>query len=1141
MALSRAQLLAGDVSVVLPGQPQGVIAGSGIAISNTGVISVDSSTATGLVKLNDPLGYNDYTWPQIPGVSGQFLQTSGASGVLTWADAKGFAVVTVQPQPAPSPTDDGELWFDCSTGTLKIYQTCVAPGGWTDVNHSGLPVDPLQTTSSVPWTGSGTTADPYVMSVTAVGSGSTVSIENIVTVTGLAPYQYVPIVDLNAVANGGRFTFSNYYADASGTLTFQTIFIDQPPSLVSASYTANIRVGYSSVYIDAAVSITVPLEVADGVISGTPTVGTAVDYTPGIPAGGVSPYTTTYRWYANVSPISGATSSSYTPVAGDVGKTLSVVQTVTDASGAVVNSTVTAGSETVYPPIPDWSPSGSLDNASGSLSGNYTGPGTTMTASGCIEVSINGGDYGSGGPVNTGEVISIRWSSSLACGGAPTPTLIQGSLTGDGGQNDYSITISRVPNPPVEDIYDYSAPLGATVTQGIAAPISGLTATAFVTYDSSSTGTDIRASLSPIGPFTSLSTSDRGFAIANGQTLYIEQTVGVSPGVGYTAVIRIGDGTNDPGTYGEFVYTAATVSDASFPYTVFSSPASAPNATPDTVSIPVSVEYIALEGTAVTDANGWLDGDGVNLTATNMLLSVNGASFASSVTINVGDSLAVAWDPTYISGIATGTVATGNFASSPYVNSYQYFVDKNPDFTLPAPPPDPSATSVTIGGTVGTGVLAVEKFNSPIDVTISSVTTGTAIDLTNISYEIDTNGQVSVASLPHTFTLNPGENVQFFGDTGTLTTQEYGYTVTMGAAPAQEWLVETADTPPSIATPAIELPLGNATDVDPGLNNPSAIVIEGSTYDPQNGAGAQTSGTFELYYGNVSYIETSAIVSVEGNPLYSPSMTGSGGLGWEAGGPADAFLGSGKIAVYRNYGDSNSAVVTWVVPAGVSGTLGTEFIAGNTEVKLNGVVVAHPPGNVFNFTIADVVPGDTLEWRRLSKGAHIYIGNIFTPLGAQIPYGLTVTFADSTGLPLMRVGDTVEVVGSDGTGTIYGFSGYIGGAGYTLPPGIIVYPFSGSWPVGSIVRDVTQSGISWGDVPTTDPPDPAHFTAAPNSPYASTTPTPPTKPSATVLEADLGTSLNYFTRVKYSTTSPSNIDSNYSEWSKFTTKSSFTP
>lgn len=62
-----------------------------------------------------------------------------------------------------------------------------------------------------------------------------------------------------------------------------------------------------------------------------PDVGTAFVATPGVYTG--TP-TFSYQWYADGAPISGATSASYTPVLGNVGKRLRVVEVATNASGS---------------------------------------------------------------------------------------------------------------------------------------------------------------------------------------------------------------------------------------------------------------------------------------------------------------------------------------------------------------------------------------------------------------------------------------------------------------------------------------------------------------------------------------------------------------------------------------------------------------------------------------------------------------------------------------------------------------------------------------------------------------------------------------------------------------------------------------
>lgn len=78
---------------------------------------------------------------------------------------------------------------------------------------------------------------------------------------------------------------------------------------------------------------------APGVTSGVtipgtaPVVGTAFTAVTGTYTG--TSVTKTYQWFANNVAIAGATAISYSPVVGDVGKKLHVVETATNVSGSV--------------------------------------------------------------------------------------------------------------------------------------------------------------------------------------------------------------------------------------------------------------------------------------------------------------------------------------------------------------------------------------------------------------------------------------------------------------------------------------------------------------------------------------------------------------------------------------------------------------------------------------------------------------------------------------------------------------------------------------------------------------------------------------------------------------------------------------
>jgi hypothetical protein len=93
MALTRAQLLSGNPAqgTVLAGQVQAFTAGSGLIVSGTGVLSIDTGPSfTAFVKTNNSAAYNAYVWPNTAGNSGQQLTTDG-SGNLSWSDPDNIA------------------------------------------------------------------------------------------------------------------------------------------------------------------------------------------------------------------------------------------------------------------------------------------------------------------------------------------------------------------------------------------------------------------------------------------------------------------------------------------------------------------------------------------------------------------------------------------------------------------------------------------------------------------------------------------------------------------------------------------------------------------------------------------------------------------------------------------------------------------------------------------------------------------------------------------------------------------------------------------------------------------------------------------------------------------------------------------
>ena len=92
--------MSGDINngAILSGQPQGVRpGGSGITIGTDGIISVNSQTVVGLMKLGQTpaaaaAAYNQYDWPTTAPLPGQQLTAVTIAGITTlgWSDADGI-------------------------------------------------------------------------------------------------------------------------------------------------------------------------------------------------------------------------------------------------------------------------------------------------------------------------------------------------------------------------------------------------------------------------------------------------------------------------------------------------------------------------------------------------------------------------------------------------------------------------------------------------------------------------------------------------------------------------------------------------------------------------------------------------------------------------------------------------------------------------------------------------------------------------------------------------------------------------------------------------------------------------------------------------------------------------------------------
>jgi len=144
LALTRAQLLSGDTSqgVRLPGQVQGVKQGVGVIIATDGTISFDSSTATGIMRLNNPSAFNGYVWPSGgPFPNNSIPQYASGTGQISWTvnyvtttGATGAAQApTGTTANRPLPPAAGQFRFNTDLGVMEVYTGT----GWTSI---GAPI-----------------------------------------------------------------------------------------------------------------------------------------------------------------------------------------------------------------------------------------------------------------------------------------------------------------------------------------------------------------------------------------------------------------------------------------------------------------------------------------------------------------------------------------------------------------------------------------------------------------------------------------------------------------------------------------------------------------------------------------------------------------------------------------------------------------------------------------------------------------------------------------------------------------------------------------------------------------------------------------------------------------------------------------
>ena len=942
MALTRAQLISGDSAqgVVLPGEVQGVKQGAGILIATDGTISVDASSVVGLVKLNNASAFNGYVWPSATGTVGQFLKLS-TSNALVWGSA-GVYVNAVAP---PSPSI-GDLWFDCTVGELLVYENCTSgTPRWASAADAGYPVLPANTSASPAFaSGSGTNLSPYVTSATTVSSGAVVTVINVVTVIGLAPFQFVTITDLNAYVNGGRFSFSNNVADATGSLTFEIIFTDAPVSPNGTTYTANIRVGNRSAYINAGISIVDSFYiVSPGTVTGNPLIGSTLTYTPGTYNGGAPPITTSWKWYENTTgtllQTGGAT---YVTTASEFGDTVFVVFTATDVNGTVASAPTAQFGPIDRPPFPGPTPPSTPATTDVTSCNTWSSGSTTLQADNCLQFNKNGGTFGQGPTaVINGDLICTRWAPGALCADAPDGTFIDGCLFDTNYSTCGSLTIDRTPASisftAVTNIVPGAIATAAAIT------LSGTNAPTYLSYNSgTSTGSLWKVSINGAAAVSLPATPAATLTAPPGASLVFSFTTGTSPTTPYLLVVDAGQAGS--GVSGTFTATTGT--------------AGFPNLAPSLVAGPTTIP-----GTA---SGTWADGS-TTLTSTScLLISTDNVTFNQGpLSVVNGNTVYEKWDTSgTCGGAANGTTITGTLTNGSNVNSYSFVIDRFPAAFTFTP-----TTNVNLNSVSASNSVTLSGINTSAYVTYGATSTGTSI-------QGSVDGGTTWSNIPATggtsFTINSGQTLTVRLTTGATVSTGYTAEITVGDASSGTSATFTATTaavpdfpniPPALAagpstipgtasgtwadgttsltsTSCIEFKVG-AGSFNQGpttVNNGDVVTVQWLTTAPCGGAASGTVITGDLTNGvnTNSYSltldrnpDTFTIAALTGQTISTTATSGS------------VTLAGTNSATYITYTAGSPNTLTNLQVSVNSGAYVT--------VPTSGTTVEAPPGATLQF------------------------------------------------------------------------------------------------------------------------------------------------------------------------------------------------
>jgi hypothetical protein len=251
--------------------------------------------------------------------------------------------VYILPTAPPSPFN-GMVWVDTSktppeaqvwNGTGSKWEKLCGSSG---ASRSITPAPADVTASPAFVSGTGTVADPFLLSPSTVSTGGgTASSTQELTISGPVGGQ-VQFVDLSAGVDGPRFLQVDGVVGPSGKWTGKLTYLDAPESTANTPYTANFQIG--TVYFRWVVAQKVlPRLVADvaTTIAGGAEIGSVLTATPGTAKDGTPPITYATRWQVSADGTSGwvdiaaAVGSTYTIQSTDLNKYLRAVTKATDS------------------------------------------------------------------------------------------------------------------------------------------------------------------------------------------------------------------------------------------------------------------------------------------------------------------------------------------------------------------------------------------------------------------------------------------------------------------------------------------------------------------------------------------------------------------------------------------------------------------------------------------------------------------------------------------------------------------------------------------------------------------------------------------------------------------------------------------